>query len=119
MSAARETGRGTRLRALRSGARAVRVRYIADAGHGWYAVPRQLLEAYGVEGEISEDSYVGRTGRVVYLEHDVDIARFAAALERRDAVLVVRGEQVVPRRLCAIRQRERYERGASRVPRRP
>ena len=54
----------------------------------------------------------------VYLEHDLDIARFAAALERANAVLVVRGEQVVPRRLCAIRHRQRYEPSGPHAPRR-
>ena len=67
------------------------MRYIADAEYGWYAVPRQLLAEFGAEGEISKFSYVGRTGRVAYLEHDVGIARFAAALERVNAVLLVCG----------------------------
>ena len=108
MSAARETGRGTRLRALKPDARAVRARYIADAGHGWFAVPRRPLPEYGVEREISRFSYVSRAARVVYLEHDVDIACFAGALERSNAVLVVRSEYIVPRALCSVRHRSRY-----------
>lgn len=108
MNAARETGRGTCLRALKPNARAVRVRYIADAGHGWFAVPRRLLTEFGVEREISRFSYVSRAARVVYLEHDVDIACFARALERSNAVLIVRSEHIVPEALCSVRRRPRY-----------
>lgn len=56
-------------------------------GHGWLKAPYTLLVDLGIEGDISDYSYMDRAGNV-YLEEDADLSKFyAAARERDDCVI--------------------------------
>lgn len=50
-----------------------------DGGHGWLAVKRKLIEALGIENEISIFSY--QKGQSVYLEEDQDLGTFCKIME--------------------------------------
>jgi len=52
-----------------------------DAGHGWLAVKRQLLEELGCLNKITAYSYV--RGGTLYLEEDLDAGTFIAAYEAK------------------------------------
>ena len=105
MSGVRSAGRGARFRALPAGAPCVRVRYLRDIGHGWSLVPRRLLDRLDVSAARSRDSDLGRTGRVVVVEEDLDRMAFARALERAGAALVVRGVLTAPAPSIVCRRR--------------
>jgi hypothetical protein len=51
-----------------------------DPGHGWLAVKRHELEAFGIVDQISEFSY--ENGATVYLEEDCDAPLFVEALKK-------------------------------------
>ena len=50
-----------------------------DPGHGWYRVPRTLLEELGIIGQITTFSY--QKGQWVYCEEDQDAHTLITALE--------------------------------------
>jgi hypothetical protein len=54
-----------------------------DAGHGWLAVPRDLLKELGIEKSISEYSYQSKSGKTVYLEEDADGTLFQKRYEEK------------------------------------
>lgn len=57
----------------------LKLKYYTDPGHGWVAVKRKVLEGFMPLSEVSSFSYV--KGETVYLEEDVDAARFLKAVE--------------------------------------
>jgi hypothetical protein len=54
-------------------------KFYEDPGHGWLKVPRKELVELGIENEISPYSYMSGSGRMVYLEEDSDLSKFARA----------------------------------------
>ncbi len=53
-----------------------------DPGHGWVAVPVELLKALRIHKQITPYSYISRSGKTAYLEEDVDATTFIRAWER-------------------------------------
>lgn len=51
--------------------------FISDPGHGWLRVPLTDIAALGIEGDISEYSFID--GSFAYLEEDCDYDVFATA----------------------------------------
>jgi len=60
-----------------------RYKYYEDAGHGWVAVPRRMVSNLGLIDTTTGYSHQSKSGRVVYLEEDVDAPRFAEAYQKR------------------------------------
>lgn len=61
-------------------------KFYRDAGHGWLAVKRQLLEDLGLINSISLYSRV--KGKTVYLEEDRDLGIFQNAYEQCGGTVV-------------------------------
>jgi len=57
----------------------LKIKFIADPGHGWLQVHRGELVKYGIEAKISSFSY--QHGETVYLEEDCDAAHYLNALK--------------------------------------
>ena len=57
----------------------MKLKFYVDAGHGWLAVKRALLEELGIAHKISTYSY--QRGKTVYLEEDCDCSTFVAAMK--------------------------------------
>ena len=76
-----------------------------DPAHGWIAVPRQWLTAFGIAGDISGYSY--QRGETVYLEEDQDATTFDRAAKAEGYRLFVdhRNTNV----LSPIRFYDRYD----------
>jgi hypothetical protein len=51
--------------------------YYRDAGHGWVAVKKNILEKIGVANKITEYSY--QREKMAYLEEDCDMSTFINA----------------------------------------
>jgi hypothetical protein len=49
----------------------VTIKFYSDAGHGWGAVKRGLIDTLGIADKISGYSY--QNGNTVYLEEDLDL----------------------------------------------
>ncbi|NKQ34154.1 MAG: hypothetical protein HF973_00890 [Chloroflexi bacterium] len=62
-----------------------RLTFIFDPGHGWLRVPLAVIAALGIEGDISECSFID--GRFAYLEEDCDYAVFAEACNAQNIPL--------------------------------
>lgn len=58
-----------------------------DPAHGWVEVPIKLLEALGIERQISTFSYVD--GSTAYLEEDCDAERLIRALNALDITVMI------------------------------
>lgn len=56
----------------------MKFKFYADAGHGWLAVKRDLLEKFGLLNNVSHYSY--QRGKTVYLEEDDDASMFLVHL---------------------------------------
>ena len=68
-------------------------RFISDPGHGWLEVPFKELEALGIQEIISGYSYLKDTehsGRLVYLEEDLDAGTFYRAMKASGKEITVR-----------------------------
>jgi hypothetical protein len=52
--------------------------FYSDPGHGWLAVPRNLLHELGIADEISPYSY--QRMETVFLEEDCDLTTFTRAM---------------------------------------
>lgn len=57
--------------------------FFSDPGHGWLAVPMEVLKFLGIERAITPYSYISRSGKTAYLEEDVDATTLIKALEAR------------------------------------
>jgi len=53
--------------------------YYRDAGHGWVAVKKNILEKIGIADKITSFSY--QRGKMAYLEEDCDLSLFMKAME--------------------------------------
>lgn len=53
--------------------------YYCDAGHGWVAVKKSILEKIGIADKITAYSY--QRGKMAYLEKDCDLSTFMTAME--------------------------------------
>lgn len=62
--------------------------FYEDPGHGWLAVPLELLDRLGLVDRVSCYSYL--RGRLAHLEEDCDYALFAAAMRDRGLVFHVK-----------------------------
>ena len=60
----------------------MKVKYYCDAGHGWYAVKRDVLSDLGIYDKITTYSY--QRGQTVYLEEDCDADALFTALKEQD-----------------------------------
>ena len=69
--------------------------FIFDPGHGWLQVPLTDIAALGIEGNISEYSFID--GIYAYLEEDCDYAVFVEACRARNAPLPEIRERYVER----------------------
>jgi hypothetical protein len=69
--------------------------FIIDPGHGWLRVPLADIAALGIEGDISEYSFID--GRFAYLEEDCDYGRFVDACNAQGIPLPEIEEQYVER----------------------
>jgi hypothetical protein len=56
-------------------------KFYSDAGHGWLAVPIDILKWLGIFGEVTAYSYFDSTN--VYLEEDADYALFDKAMKSK------------------------------------
>lgn len=54
-----------------------KLKFLADPSHGWVSVKYQDLIDFGIEGQISNYSYI--KGDTVYLEEDLDAGIFLDA----------------------------------------
>ena len=57
--------------------------FFSDPGHGWLAVPMEVLKFLGIERAITPYSYISRSGKTAYLEEDVDAPLFKAVMENK------------------------------------
>ena len=62
--------------------------FYEDPGHGWLAVPLELLDRLGLVDRVSPYSYM--RGRLAHLEEDCDYSLFAAAMRERGLVFDVK-----------------------------
>ena len=66
----------------------MRLNFYADPGHGWLAVPLELLDRLGLVDRVSPYSYL--RGRLAHLEEDCDYALFARAMNDRGLFFTVK-----------------------------
>ncbi|ALQ51909.1 hypothetical protein [Nitrosomonas ureae] len=59
----------------------MKIKFLADPGHGWAKVKRSLLIELGIEKEISAFSY--QLGEWVYLEEDCDLSLFLKTINEK------------------------------------
>ena len=62
--------------------------FYEDPGHGWLAVPLELLDTLGLLDQVSSYSYI--RGRFAHLEEDCDYSLFAQAMRSRNAPFTLR-----------------------------
>ena len=62
--------------------------FYSDPGHGWCAVPLEMLDRLGLVDEISHYSYI--RGRFAHLEEDRDYALLVHALNVRNVPFSLR-----------------------------
>ena len=59
----------------------MKINVYTDPGHGWAAVKRDILTAFGIADKVSTYSY--QRGQTVYLEEDCDLSLLLGALRER------------------------------------
>lgn len=59
----------------------MKITVYTDPGHGWGAVKRSVLLAFGIADKVSTYSY--QRGQTVYLEEDCDLSLLIGALRQR------------------------------------
>lgn len=62
--------------------------FYSDPGHGWLAVPLELLDTLGLVDRVSRYSYL--RGRYAHLEEDCDYSLFAQAMRERNVPFTIR-----------------------------
>ena len=67
----------------------------SDTEHGWLAVKRKEIETLGLTDQISIFSYA--KGSTVYLEEDVDLGLYKAAVEASGVALQIKEAKPVKR----------------------
>ena len=76
-----------------------------DPGHGWYKVPRKLLQKLDIEDKISPYSYQYKD--MTYLEEDCDADILLTALENKDIAFKIK--QSHANRSSRIRNYDHYK----------
>ena len=66
----------------------MRLDFYEDPGHGWLAVPLELLDALDLVDKVSTYSYI--RGAWAHLEEDCDYSLFAAAMKENGLSFTVR-----------------------------
>jgi hypothetical protein len=72
------------------------LRFASDPGHGWLAVPLELLDRLGLLDKITTYSYL--RGRTAHLEEDCDVSTFMAAAQAAGLTISMRGTTCANRR---------------------
>jgi hypothetical protein len=85
--------------------------FYEDPGHGWLAVPLELLDSLQLLDKVSSYSYIH--GRFAHLEEDCDYSLFAAAMRERNAPFTIREHRTDNR--SRIRNYCHYSPGVARV----
>lgn len=85
--------------------------FYEDPGHGWLAVPLELLDRLGILDKISTYSYM--RGKLAHLEEDCDYSLFWAAAQRAGLEIHVRTRRTDNR--SRIRNYCHYSPGVARV----
>ena len=85
--------------------------FYEDPGHGWLAVPLELLDSLQLLDKVSSYSYI--RGRFAHLEEDCDYSLFAAAMRERNAPFTIREHRTDNR--SRIRNYCHYSPGVARV----
>lgn len=66
----------------------IKAKFYSDAGHGWLAVKKKVLDDLNISNKISVCSY--QRGATVYLEEDSDASTFADAIKAAGCTLEVK-----------------------------
>jgi hypothetical protein len=66
----------------------MKLNFYSDPGHGWLAVPLELLDRLNILDQISTYSYM--RGGLAHLEEDCDYSRFALAMRDQGLEFSVR-----------------------------
>jgi hypothetical protein len=85
--------------------------FYSDPGHGWLAVPLELLDSLQLLDKVSSYSYM--RGTLAHLEEDCDYSLFAAAMRERNAPFTIREHRTDNR--SRIRNYCHYSPGVARV----
>jgi hypothetical protein len=85
--------------------------FYEDPGHGWLAVPLELLDSLQLLDKVSSYSYM--RGTLAHLEEDCDYSLFAAAMRERNAPFTIREHRTDNR--SRIRNYCHYSPGVARV----
>ena len=83
----------------------MQLRFNADPGHGWLAVPLELLERLELLDKITGYSYI--RGKWAHLEEDCDCSTFFAAARAAGLTITTRGSTCADR-LSRIRNYDPY-----------
>ena len=74
----------------------MQLRFNADPGHGWLAVPLELLDRLDLLDKITSYSYI--RGKYAHLEEDCDCSTFFAAAKAAGITIIMRGSTCANRR---------------------
>lgn len=74
----------------------MQLRFASDPGHGWLAVPLELLDRLGLLDKITTYSYL--RGGTAHLEEDCDCSTFMAAAKEAGLIITMRGTTCADRR---------------------
>jgi hypothetical protein len=85
----------------------MKLNFYSDPGHGWLAVKRATLTAWGIDKWISTYSY--QRGGTVYLEEDMDYLTFINEANARGIALSIVGKHTDTR--SPIRSYDHYSKG--------
>lgn len=83
----------------------MKIKFYADPGHGWAAVPVKTLRMLSILYDITEYSYI--RGKTAYLEEDVDFNTFAVAMREQGLEFGVEYKHTDKR--SSIRSYDRYD----------
>jgi hypothetical protein len=89
----------------------MQLRFASDPGHGWLAVPLELLDRLGLLDRITTYSYL--RGGTAHLEEDCDCSAFMAAAKEAGLTITMRGTTCAYRR-SRIRGYDYYTPAAAR-----
>ena len=82
------------------------INYICDPGHGWIAIPMEVVKELGIEDKVSSCSYKRRG--IAYLEEDCDAALFLEAVKEKCGVSDLKINQIHQNNESIIRTFDRF-----------
>jgi len=62
----------------------LRIPYHRDLGHGWLEVKISLLKELGIDRQITPFSYIDTSGKIAFLEEDVDATLLMKTLKNKN-----------------------------------